>query len=110
MTPIAKEVGHRIRKIREAKDFNQQNMADKLNITAGAYAKIERGETDPSISRLYEIAGILKVDIINLVKNSEEVISGDVQKQIGVLKKDVEALKKQMITRSKPLKEKKRIN
>ena len=63
MTTIAKEVGYRIRKIREAKDFNQQDIADKLAITAGAYAKIERGETDPSITRLEQLANILKVDI-----------------------------------------------
>lgn len=38
-------------------------MASELNLTAGAYAKIERGETDPSISRLAQIAAILNVDV-----------------------------------------------
>ncbi len=101
MTPIAKEVGHRIRKLREAKDLNQQQIADKLKLTAGAYAKIERGETDPSISRLFEIAAILKVDITNLVKDASAIISGDIQTQIVTLAKDVDTLKKEMLSLKK---------
>lgn len=38
-------------------------MAAELEITAGAYAKIERGETDPSATRLIQIAEILGVDV-----------------------------------------------
>jgi transcriptional regulator with XRE-family HTH domain len=67
---VKKEIGTRIRKLRESKDYTQDNMAVELEITAGAYAKIERGETDPSISRLFQIAEILKVDITALIKDS----------------------------------------
>jgi transcriptional regulator with XRE-family HTH domain len=56
-------VGYRIRKLREAKDLNQAQMADKLNIKASAYSKIERGTTDPSVGRLEQIAGIFKIHI-----------------------------------------------
>lgn len=38
-------------------------MGVELGITAGAYAKIERGETDPSATRLLKIAEILGVDV-----------------------------------------------
>ena len=100
MTAKAKEVGYRIRKIREAKDLNQQNMADKLDITAGAYAKIERGETDPSITRLYEIAGILKVDILNFLEDEPHQKESSATRtefntmhtQIGVLNKEIKRL------------------
>jgi transcriptional regulator with XRE-family HTH domain len=60
---VKKLIGTRIRKLRESKDLTQENMADELDITAGAYAKIERGETDPSVTRLKQIADILKVDV-----------------------------------------------
>ena len=56
-------IGIRIRKLRVSKDLTQDNMAMDLGITAGAYAKIERGETDPSASRLLKIAEILEVEI-----------------------------------------------
>ncbi len=45
-------------------------MAAELDITAGAYAKIERGETDPSITRLLQIAEILKVDVVSFLKET----------------------------------------
>lgn len=57
------KLAYRIRKCREAKDLNQAQMAAKLNITASAYSKIERGITDPSVGRLGEIAAILKMHI-----------------------------------------------
>ncbi|NCI51978.1 helix-turn-helix domain-containing protein [Sediminibacterium roseum] len=60
---MKKLIGTRIRKLRESKDLTQENIASELDITAGAYAKIERGETDPSITRIKQIADILKVDV-----------------------------------------------
>ena len=63
-------IGTRIRKLRESKDLTQDNMAIDLGITAGAYAKIERGETDPSATRLLKIAEILEVDITVFFKDS----------------------------------------
>jgi transcriptional regulator with XRE-family HTH domain len=65
---VKKEIGTRIRKLRESKDYTQDNMAAELEITAGAYAKIERGETDPSATRLLKIAEILEVDIPHSLK------------------------------------------
>ncbi len=38
-------------------------MADELGISLSAYSKIERAVTDPSISRVAAIAGILEVDV-----------------------------------------------
>lgn len=45
-------------------------MAAELDITAGAYAKIERGETDPSATRLLKIAEILEVDVTSFFKEA----------------------------------------
>lgn len=56
-------IAYRIRKLRESKDYSQQNMADELGISLSAYSKIERAVTDPSISRVAAIAGILEVDV-----------------------------------------------
>jgi transcriptional regulator with XRE-family HTH domain len=105
MTPIAKEVGYRIRKMREAKDLNQQKMADKLEITPGAYAKIERGETDPSITRLFQIAGILKTDVVNFIKDTSAQSS--VHPQLSELAKELEGLKKEVAAIKKSGRQKK---
>ena len=39
-------------------------MAGELGISKSAYSKIERGVTDPSVTRLAAIAKILEVDVI----------------------------------------------
>lgn len=65
------KVSFRIRKLRESKDFSQENMANDLNITASAYSKIERGITDPSVGRLAEIAKILEVNITYFFQEGE---------------------------------------
>jgi transcriptional regulator with XRE-family HTH domain len=56
-------IAYRIRKLRESKDYSQENIAGELGISTSAYSKIERGVTDPSIGRMGEIAKILDVDI-----------------------------------------------
>jgi transcriptional regulator with XRE-family HTH domain len=71
---ITQEIGTRIRRIRINKDHTQDDMAKALDLTVGAYAKIERGETDPSATRLFELAKILKVDIVAFLK--DEVAPG----------------------------------
>ncbi len=70
--PIISEVAARIRSIRKGKDFTQEYMATKLGITPGAYAKMERGETDPSLTRLKEIAVIFKTTLNELVTGQAE--------------------------------------
>lgn len=47
-------------------------MAAELDITAGAYAKIERGETDPSATRLLKIAEILEVDVTTFFRDTRQ--------------------------------------
>lgn len=73
---MSTEIGARIRRIRAGKDYKQEDMATELDITPGAYAKIERGETAPSASRLLQIAKILKVDVMAFFKEPEEFPAG----------------------------------
>lgn len=58
-----KIIAQKIRRLRQNRDLSQDNMADELGITKGAYSKIERGVTAITVDRLSEIAGILKVAI-----------------------------------------------
>ncbi len=58
----------RIRKIREAKDLKQEDMAYVLEISQKTYSKIETGATKLSVERLIEIANLLEVDVAELLK------------------------------------------
>lgn len=61
-----------IRRIRESKDYTQDYLAVKLNISQNAYSKIELGYTKITVERLFQIAQILEVDPVALINFSDE--------------------------------------
>lgn len=64
-----------IRQLREQKHWTQEEMAERLEMSKNGYAKIERGESMPTFSRLEQIASVLGVDWLNLLKiNDKNVI------------------------------------
>ncbi|MBI3486211.1 helix-turn-helix transcriptional regulator [Candidatus Daviesbacteria bacterium] len=60
---VRKEIGGRIKKIREGKEFTQEEVAEKAGMKANYYAKIERGMYGSAPEKLYAIAKALGVDI-----------------------------------------------
>ena len=63
------ETHEKIRLIRELNKWSREEMAEKLAMSAGGYAKIERGETQLNIPRLEQLAAIFKVDMWDLLKS-----------------------------------------
>lgn len=61
------DIGEKIRIQRVIKKYSQENMAWELGISQPAYSKIERGETELTISRIYEIAEILGISPFTLL-------------------------------------------
>jgi transcriptional regulator with XRE-family HTH domain len=57
-----------IRTARIDKGHSQDFVSAEIGITLSAYSKIERGLTDPSLSRMKQIARILEVDLSVLFK------------------------------------------
>jgi transcriptional regulator with XRE-family HTH domain len=92
---VKNNVAHRIRKLRESKDYSQQNMADELDISLSAYNKIERGVTDTSVNRLAAIAKILDVEVVYFFQEQQPVTSKveESKQPIGfATKSDIEEL------------------
>ena len=97
------DIARNIKQIRELKSFTQEYMAQELNISQPAYAKIEQGLTILKIDRLQKIADILEVDIstllnttniFNIVFQSQAVQSGYINTQNNTNVIDIEMLKK----------------
>ncbi|MCU0447622.1 MAG: helix-turn-helix domain-containing protein [Arcicella sp.] len=61
------KAGQKIKKIRELRNYTQDYMAKKLNLSLNGYGKIEREETEISLNRLQEIADVLQVKIFDLL-------------------------------------------
>lgn len=66
------KVQEKIRAMRETKNWSQEEMAEKLNMSVSGYSKIERGETNPHFSKLEQIAEILGIDLIELISFGEK--------------------------------------
>lgn len=61
------KLGAAIRKIREEKDeYSQSKLAVEIGMSVNQVARIERGETNPTVKTLTLIAKALKVDIKDL--------------------------------------------
>lgn len=56
-------IGNKIKNIRELKNFTQEYMADKLEISQAAYSKLEKGDLKISQDKLNKIAEILDVNL-----------------------------------------------
>lgn len=92
-----KAIGRRIAFYRKKNSMTQSILSEKLTVTESYISQIERGAAKVSLSRLYQIAEILKIDIALLVSdkvavsqvpvNSEifEIIKGWPEEQISFL-------------------------
>jgi transcriptional regulator with XRE-family HTH domain len=59
-------IGDKIRKVREAKNLTQKEVALSINMDQSQYSKIEKGKTDPSCNTLEKIAKALDIEIHEL--------------------------------------------
>lgn len=64
---LVKVLGERIRTLRLAKNFSQEDLANEADIPLSQIGRIERGEINPTISSLYVIALALDIDLKTLV-------------------------------------------
>lgn len=67
-------IGHKIRQIRELKGFSREYVASKLAIGETAYRKIETGETKLTLERIEQIAGVLELDVLQIMSFDSSVI------------------------------------
>ncbi len=72
-------IAKNIKKFRELRNFSQKYMAEKLDITQQNYSKMESGEVDFPVSRLFTIAEILSVRVIDMLSFDEKVIFNTTQ-------------------------------
>lgn len=68
------KIQDKIRFMREARNWSQEYMAEKLHMSTNGYAKIERGETKAYISKLEKIAEIFNVDLVELMPFDENQV------------------------------------
>lgn len=94
-------IGEKIRIQRLTKGYSQEYMANELDLSVSAYSNIERGVTDLTVKRLFEIAEVLDVNALALLAESDtKPILRDpdlvwYKSELESLKKEVEGLRKE---------------
>ena len=88
-----KLLGQRIKKLRKAKGFSQELLAEKIDKSVDAVSNIERGIFAPRIDTALDIARALDVQLFELFK-IEEIPTEDAQKT-ALLEEIVDLLKEQ---------------
>ncbi|MDP2100730.1 MAG: helix-turn-helix transcriptional regulator [Methylobacter sp.] len=68
------KVCEKIKHLRQAQDLSQEEVAEKLGMTANGYGGIERGEVDIKLSRLKQLSELFGVELIELLKSDEQNI------------------------------------
>ncbi|MBQ2653895.1 MAG: cupin domain-containing protein [Methanobrevibacter sp.] len=71
MNEYNKDIGNRIRELRELSDFTIKEIAEELNIEEEIYIQYENGDIDIPASFIYELANIFKVDLGLLLTGEE---------------------------------------
>ena len=66
-----KAIATNIRNKREYRNYTQEYLAFKLNISQNAYSKIELGYTKITVERLFQIAEVLEFDVTELINPGE---------------------------------------
>jgi transcriptional regulator with XRE-family HTH domain len=64
-------IGQKIKKIRELRNFSRHYVASQLVISITTYGKIERNELDITLKRLYQISRILDVSMSAIIDFDE---------------------------------------
>jgi transcriptional regulator with XRE-family HTH domain len=70
-TEISSNIGNITNKLRirrQTMNYTQAYIAGKLGISQNAYSKIESGQTNFTVKRLYEIVYILEANITDFIQ------------------------------------------
>ena len=67
MTEQLSEIGGRLKALRDIIDIPAEKIAEELKMEVGEYLAYEKGEKDFSFSFLYSAAGLLGVDIVDII-------------------------------------------
>lgn len=68
-------IGANIRRMRELRSMTQVAVARQIGLTTAAYSNIERGQTEVTLKRLYELATVFNADVDSLIHMTEDQVA-----------------------------------
>lgn len=103
-----KDLGNNIKYLRKMKGVTQSAAAMDLELSLTSYAKMERGETNISFTRLQQLADYLNINIADLISKKidlqfreQEVEYSSpfkrLEEEVALLRKEMEEIKLKVI-------------
>jgi len=74
-------IGNKIRNLRELKNFTQEYMAEKLQMSQSNYSRIENNELDIPFGKLQQIADVLEIKLVDLIEFDAKYFFNNVHAQ-----------------------------
>jgi transcriptional regulator with XRE-family HTH domain len=71
---VQRRLGHRVRELRQRRDFTQEQLAERCELTAKSISTIERGKVNVPLSTMAMIAKVLGVTISELTLGVDAAI------------------------------------
>jgi len=66
-----REISTKIRRFRESKDYTQEYMARRLNISQNSYSRLEKEPENMSLKRLEDICQILEIGLKEVIDSKD---------------------------------------
>nr|WP_121270547.1 helix-turn-helix transcriptional regulator [Pedobacter schmidteae] len=92
-----------IKRIRQQQGWSQAQMAQYLEMSVSAFCKIEIGVTDINITRLKQIAMLLKVSASELMSENYEAMDKEQISEITLLRQELAKRNAELIDLQKEL-------
>jgi transcriptional regulator with XRE-family HTH domain len=74
MNPSGLQIGQKIKKLRELRNFTQSHMAEELGLSQSAYSKLELGETEITYNKLERVAEVLGMRPEEVIAFNESMV------------------------------------
>ena len=79
-----KNLASRIKILREIHNYTQEYVANTLGILQNTYSLLEKGETKLTIERLEQLANLYNLDLIDMIRNSDQTFVHSISNSAGL--------------------------
>ena len=90
-------IGNRIKQARLAKNYTQEDLAEKIDISVAFLSRVERGNSHINLKRLNQLCGLLDVSEGYLLNGASSSSENYLDKEFSDLFKNVSPAKQRLI-------------
>ena len=73
MSELCNAFGQVVRRLRESRQWSQENLAEKADLNRSYVGEVERGKVIPSLNTMDKLATALEISLPELLRECEQV-------------------------------------